>query len=229
VFGGIKARAIWSTPLMPILFIVSAMVSGVAFVYIVYVLVCRFYREPVDRQVLDTLLKYLLVFILLDAYLDGVDLVTSGLSAYTQGPVSSAFARIFLYGPHAFSYLGLQLTVGLLVPIVLYLIPRVRRSVVGGAAIALCVLVGVYAMRYNVVIGGQMGSKISHGLVNMSIPFTGFDSVQTVIGVFGAIFLIFLLLAWLLPWREPTPETEPAAKMHAAEPRLDVKRAETTG
>lgn len=83
VFGGIKARAIWSTPLMPILFIVSAMVSGVAFVYLVYVLVCRWYHEPLDRQILDTLLKYLLVFILLDAYLDGVDIVTSGLSAYT--------------------------------------------------------------------------------------------------------------------------------------------------
>jgi predicted membrane protein len=229
VFGGIKARAIWSTPLMPILFIVSAMVSGIAFVYIVYVLVCRFYREPVDREVLSTLLRYLLVFILLDAYLDGVDIITSGLSAYTQGPVSSAFARIFLTGPHAFPYLGLQLTVGLLVPIVLWLIPPVRRSVLGGSAIALCVLIGVYAMRYNVVIGGQMESKISHGLVGMSIPFSGFDSVQTVIGVFGVIFLIFLLLAWLLPWREPGPDSELVAEPRAGTPRFDITTAETTG
>jgi formate-dependent nitrite reductase membrane component NrfD len=234
VFGGIKARAVWSTPLMPILFIVSAMVSGIAFVYLVYVLVCRWYRERVDRQVLDTLLKYLLVFILLDAYLDGVDIVTSGLSAYTQGPVSGAFARIFLHGPHAFPFLGLQLTVGLLVPIVLYLIPSVRRSVLGGSAIALCVLIGVFAMRYNVVIGGQMESKISHGLVMMSVPFTGFDSVQTVIGVFGAIFLIFMLLAWLLPWRDPAPDAVPAAEVSVAEfgagkAAFDVKPAESTG
>ena len=229
VFGGIKARAIWSTPLMPILFIVSAMVSGIAFVYLVYVLVCKYYREPADRQVLDTLLKYLLVFILLDAYLDGVDIVTSGLSAYTQGPVSSAFARIFLHGPHAFPYLGLQLVVGLLIPIVLWLIPRVRRSVVGGSAIALCVLIGVYAMRYNVVIGGQMESKISHGLVNMSIPFTGFDSVQTVIGIFGAIFLIFMLLAWLLPWREPAPDALPVGEVSPGQATFAAKPAETVG
>ena len=228
VFGGIKARAIWSTPLMPILFIVSAMVSGIAFVYLVYVLVCKYYREPADRQVLDTLLKYLLVFILLDAYLDGVDVVTSGLSAYTQGPVSSAFARIFLTGPHEFPYLGLQLTVGLLIPTVLWLIPRVRRSVVGGSTIALCVLIGVYAMRYNVVIGGQMESKISHGLVSMHIPVTGFDSAQTVIGVFGAIFLMFLLLAWLLPWRDRAGEA-PAGESAPERAALAVKPAETVG
>jgi hypothetical protein len=214
---------------MPILFIVSAMVSGIAFVYLVYVLVCRFYREPADHSVLDTLLKYLLVFILLDAYLDGVDIVTSGLSAYTQGPVSSAFARIFLTGPHQFSYLVLQLIVGLLVPIMLWLIPRVRRSVAGGCAIAACVLIGVYAMRYNVVIGGQMESKISHGLVNMSIPITGFDSIQTVIGVFGAIFLIFMLLAWLLPWREPAPDAVAAAELSPEKPRFGVTTAGTTG
>jgi predicted membrane protein len=227
VFGGIKARAIWSTPLMPILFIVSAMVSGVAFVYLVYVLVCRFYREPLDRQVLATLLRYLLVFLLLDAYLDGVDIVTSGLSAYTQGPVSSAFARVFLSGPHEVPYLGLQVTLGLVVPTVLYLIPRVRRSVLGGSTIALCVLIGVYAMRYNVVIGGQMESKISHGLVGMSIPLTGFDSVQTVIGIFGAIFLIFLFLAWLLPWRQPTPAEQPGVEVAPGRPRVDVGSAET--
>jgi Ni/Fe-hydrogenase subunit HybB-like protein len=229
VFGGIKARAVWSTPLMPILFIVSAMVSGVAFVYVVYVLVCRFYRERTDPVVRDTLLKYLLVFILLDAYLDGVDVVTSGLSAYSQGPVSGAFARIFLNGPHAFYFLGLQLTLGLLVPTVLWLIPRVRRSVIGGSAICLCVLIGVYAMRFNVVIGGQMESKISNNLVKMSVPITGFDSVQTVIGVFGVIFLIFMLLAWLLPWREPSQIEQPVGEVAPGPARLDVKAAGTIG
>ena len=168
-------------------------------------------------------------FLLLDAFLDLVDLVTSGVSAYTQGPVSSGVSSVFLHGPHAFPYLGLQLVVGLLIPIVLWLIPRVRRSVVGGSAIALCVLIGVYAMRYNVVIGGQMESKISHGLVNMSIPFTGFDSVQTVIGIFGAIFLIFMLLAWLLPWREPAPDALPVGEVSPGQATFAAKPAETVG
>lgn len=229
VFGGIKARAVWSTPLMPILFIVSAMVSGVAFMYLVYVLVCRYYRERVDRSISSTLLNYLMGFILLDVYLDAVDLVTSGVSAYTQGPVSTAFDRIFLSGPHAFPYLGLQLGLGLVVPIVLWLIPRVRQSLLGGSVISLCVLIGVFAMRFNVVIGGQMESKISHNLINMQIPFTGFDSVQTVIGVFGIAFLVFLLLASLLPWRDGAGSTQPTEEVSPEGPKFDVKPAEAAG
>lgn len=209
VFGAIKARAIWATPLMPIMFIISAIVSGVALMYLVYVLTSAFYRRPRDPAIERSLLAYLLAFILLDAFLDGVDLVTSGVAAYTTGPVSAGVTSIFIQGPHAFSFLGLQLGLGLGVPIVLLLIRPVRRSAIGGSTIALCVLVGVYAMRYNVVLGGQMQSKVSQSLIDMSVPLTGFDSLQTVIGVFAIAFLVFLFFSWLLPWQEASaPVTE---------------------
>ncbi len=202
VFGAIKARAIWATPLMPILFIVSAIVSGIALMYLVEILACSFYRQPRDAVCERSLLGYLVAFILLDAFLDGVDLVTSGVASYTTGPISAGVNSIFLHGPHAFSFLGLQLGLGLGVPILLMLIPPVRRSALGGSAIALCVLVGVYAMRYNIVLGGQMQSKVSSSLIDMSVPLTGFDSLQTVIGVFAIAFLVFFFLSWLLPWRD---------------------------
>lgn len=225
VFGAVKARAIWSTPLMPVLFIVSAIVSGIAFMYLVYVLASRFYGEKPDTRVTASLGVWLMCFLLLDAYLDVVDLVTSGVSAYTQGPVSSGVSSIFLHGPHAFSYLGLQLGLGLGVPFVLWLVPPVRRSVLGGALISSCVLVGVYAMRYNVVMGGQMESKISQSIVHMSVPLTGFDSVQTVVGVFGVAFLLFLFFSWLLPWRQQAPAA-PAPSPEAATPRVPATSAQ---
>lgn len=214
VFGAVKARAIWSTALMPVLFIVSAVVSGMAFMYLVYGLTGRFYRDQCDRELTRTLLFWLVGFLALDGFLDVVDLVTSGVSAYTQGPVSEGVSSVFLHGPHAFSYLGLQLGVGIVLPLLLFLVRPVRRSVLGGAAIALCVVVGVYAMRYNVVLGGQMESKVSSSIVHMSVPLTGFDSVQTVLGVFAIAVLLFLFFSWLLPWREAAArDTEPAGTL----------------
>jgi predicted membrane protein len=218
VFGAVKARAIWSTPLMPVLFIVSAIVSGIAFMYLVYVLTALFYRERPAATMARSMLGWLVAFLALDAFLDIVDLVTSGVSAYTQGPVSNGVSSIFLHGPHAISYLGVQLGIGIVAPILLWTVPKVRRTVTGGALIALCVIVGVYAMRYNVVLGGQMESKVSQSIVDMSIPLTGFDSIQTVIGVFGLAFLLFLFFSWLFPWRQatarvdatPGPETDDA-------------------
>jgi hypothetical protein len=49
-------------------------------------------------------------------------------------------------------------------------VPAVRRSRWGGAAISLAVLAGVYAMRWNVVLGGQAQSKISAGTLSISVP-----------------------------------------------------------
>ena len=213
VFGAIKARAIWSTPLMPVLFIVSAIVSGMALMYLVYIVVTRFYGERPDVAVTRSLLTWLMAFLLLDAFLDGVDLLTSGVSAYTQGPVSSGISSVFLQGPHAISYLGIQLGIGIALPLLLWAVPRVRHSTGGGALVSLCVLVGIYAMRYNIVLGGQMESKVSQSVVTMNVPLTGFDSIQTVIGIFAIAFLIFLFFAWLLPWRESSVDAsaEPAA------------------
>lgn len=202
VFGAIKARAIWSTPLMPVLFIVSAMLSGVALMYLIYTAACRFYKQKHDAKITCGLLVYLMAFLVLDAFLDILDLVTSGVSAYTQGPVSQGVSSVFIHGPHALSYLGLQLGVGIILPIVLWTFRSVRQSILGGAVISTAVVIGVYSMRYNVVLGGQMESKISDSVVHMSIPFMGFDSVQTVIGIFAIAFLLFLFFSWLFPWCE---------------------------
>ncbi len=201
IFGSTKARPLWATPLMPVLFIVSAMVSGIALMWVVYVLAMRFSHRPINRSLANGLLTYLVLFVLLDLYMDAVDFLTSAIPAYTQGPVSQGFQRILMYGPNSGIYLGLQLGVGLGIPLLGWVIPSVRRSLAGGALMSLAVLVGVYAMRWDVVIAGQEQSKISSNLITTQIPWTGFDSVQTVIGVFAVAFVVFMLLAWVFPWQ----------------------------
>ena len=201
IFGSTKARPLWATPLMPVLFIVSAMVSGIALMWVVYVLTMRFSHRPINRALAHGLLTYLVLFVLLDLYMDAVDFLTSAIPAYTQGPVSQGFQRILMYGPNSWIYFGLQLGVGLGIPLLGWVIPPIRRSLAGGALMSLAVLVGVYAMRWDVVIAGQEQSKISNNLITTQIPWTGFDSVQTVIGVFGVAFVVFMVLAWIFPWQ----------------------------
>ncbi len=202
VFGATKARALWATPLMPVLFIVSAIVSGIALMWLVYFITMRYLGTDVDRRLTDGLLTYLMLFLLLDLFLDIVDLLTGAVPEYAPGSTYFGFYHIMLHGPFSFSYLGMQLGIGVIVPLVLWLVPVVRNSRIGGAAISVAVLIGVYAMRWNVVLGGQAQSKVSSNtVVTNSVPFTGFDSVQTVLGVFAVALLLFLLLAWLFPWR----------------------------
>ena len=201
VFGATKARPLWATPLMPVLFIVSAMVSGIALMWLVYTLAMAFYGQRPDRAITHGLLRYLILFLLLDLFLDVVDILTSAVPEYSQDPTYYGFYHLLLHGPFAVSYLGVQLGAGVILPLLLWSVPAVRNSRLGGAAICLAVLVGVYAMRWNVVLGGQAQSKISAGTLSVSVPWTGYDSVQTVIGVLAVAFIVFMLLAWVFPWR----------------------------
>lgn len=203
VFGATKARSLWATPLMPVLFIVSAIVSGIAFMWFVYTITMRYVGRKPDQKIMSALLTYLVLFLLLDFFLDLVDILTSAIPEYAPGATYYAFFHLMFHGPFTFSYLGMQLGVGILLPLILWLLPAVRRNWIGQAGISLAILIGVYAMRWNVVFGGQAESKVSpNTVVTNSVPWTGFDSVQTVLGVFAVALLLFLFFTWLFPWRE---------------------------
>ena len=224
VFGATKARPLWATPLMPVLFIVSAMVSGIALMWLVYVLAMAFYGQRPERAITEGLLRYLVLFLLLDLFLDVVDVLTSAVPEYSQDPTYYGFVHLLLHGPFTVSYLGVQLGAGVILPLALWLVPAVRHSRWGGAAISLIVLVGVYAMRWNVVLGGQAQSKISAGTLSISVPWTGYDSVQTVIGVLAVAFIVFMLLAWVFPCRTGhAGEEAPAHLMPGPAPAGTVK------
>ncbi|HCT30313.1 MAG TPA: polysulfide reductase, partial [Bacteroidales bacterium] len=62
IFGSIKANPWWSTVLMPIIFLFSAMVSGIALVMMIYILLTKIRKQVIDMNCLDTIAKYLFYF-----------------------------------------------------------------------------------------------------------------------------------------------------------------------
>src|SRR5271157_2976789 len=58
IFGSVKANPWWSTPLMPVVFLFSAMVSGIAVVLLIYQTVSWVRRRPIDMACLDTVAQY---------------------------------------------------------------------------------------------------------------------------------------------------------------------------
>src|SRR5512136_2197105 len=59
IFGSVKANPWWSTPVMPIVFLFSAIVSGVAVVLLMYMLVSFLRGTKIDMNCLDTTARYL--------------------------------------------------------------------------------------------------------------------------------------------------------------------------
>ncbi|MGA7237586.1 MAG: NrfD/PsrC family molybdoenzyme membrane anchor subunit, partial [Bryobacteraceae bacterium] len=74
IFGSVKANPWWSSPLMPVVFLFSAMVSGIAAVLLTYMAACRLRHKPVDMPCVDTIAKYLFYVFIVDFSLEMLDL-----------------------------------------------------------------------------------------------------------------------------------------------------------
>jgi len=209
IFGSVKANALWMTPLMPVIFIMSAIVSGIALCLLTYIIVMelkkmkvRFQRKQwmnveevkgIDISVIRTTVKYLLLSLLFTVSLELLDLVFRGYTAVKHWDIlrtvifEKDFTEIFI----------LQYAFGSLIPFILLLIPglTIRRAIVG----LLLVLMGVFMMRWNVVIGGQAFSLTFAGYMEYILPIIPHDWETFKEGLGGALGIIIMpfLLFWI--------------------------------
>ncbi len=193
IFGSIKANPWWSTPLMPIVFLFSAIVSGIALVLLMYMLVSWAKREAIQMECVDTIARYLLYAFVIDFSLEMLDLLHRIYEADESFKSLDFMVHTRLYG----SQVILQIVLGTLAPIailafvqVVRLAERDRVHLYGLAGIL--TLVGIFAMRWNVVIGGQLFSKSYLGYTSYKMAFATRE------GLLPA--LILLLLPLVILW-----------------------------
>src|SRR5208283_2454682 len=208
IFGSIKANPWWSSPLMPVVFIFSAMVSGIAIVMLLYMLMCWLRREAIDMRCVDTVAKYLFYTFILDFSLEMLDLIHRIYEA-DESFRSLDFmvhTRLFL------SQVVIQILLGTVAPIGLLALTEVRRRHIYVVAGCLT-LIGIFAMRWNVVIGGQLFSKSFLGYTTYKMGFVAREGLLTAIILTVLPFVILWALVKLLP---PWPEKRTVAISAAA-------------
>ncbi|MEN6604585.1 MAG: NrfD/PsrC family molybdoenzyme membrane anchor subunit [Bryobacteraceae bacterium] len=202
IFGSVKANPWWSTPLMPIVFLFSAMVSGIALVMVLYMVLWRLKGLAIEMPCLDTIAKYLFYVFVIDFSLEMLDLVHRIYEADESFRALDFMVHTELY----FSQVVLQIFIGTVLPLLLLALTQVvrlrdsaRRVIY--ASSGLLTLVGIFAMRWNVVIGGQLFSKSFLGYTTYKMEFATRE------GLFAAVLLMLLPFAilWVLvkllpPW-----------------------------
>jgi len=200
IFGSIKANPWWSTPLMPIVFLFSAIVSGIATVLLLYIVYC--FLKGIKRSIpcLDTMARYLFYAFLIDFSLEMLDLIHRIYEADESFKTLDFMVHTRLYG----SQIVLQIIVGTLVPIGLLALvqivsvsARAREGIyVLASALTLC---GIFAMRWNVVIGGQLFSKSFLGYTTYKMSFATREGLLPALLLMALPFAILWVLVTLLP------------------------------
>jgi Ni/Fe-hydrogenase subunit HybB-like protein len=178
IFGSIKANPWWGNALMPIIFILSAMVSGIALCVFNYMTLTWIRRHAPDIRCLDAMGMFLFYALVIDAAVEGLDWIQRIYSAEEGFQLLRQLATEKL-----FYTLNLgQALLGTAMPLVLLgtlqvlrrRIPELARKRMYFASAAF-ILVGVLAMRWNVVIGGQLFSKSLRGFMSHKMDFAGME------------------------------------------------------
>lgn len=147
-----KAHALWRSSMMPILFLTSALVSGVAMMILVTIIKDKLFSESgeVNKEVVFGLGKMLMWLLVFDLFLSLSDL---GVHYFGEAE-SHESASLLLFGAFAPLFIGVETILGKVIPLALVSTEKTRSVAVYGF-ISLMVMVGIFVMRCNVVLGGE--------------------------------------------------------------------------
>ncbi|MGB2628334.1 MAG: NrfD/PsrC family molybdoenzyme membrane anchor subunit [Candidatus Acidiferrum sp.] len=211
IFGSIKANPWWSTPLMPVVFLFSAMVSGIALVLLMYMLTSYLRKKPIDMRCLDTVAKYLLYTFIIDFTLEMLDLI----HRIYESDESFRSLDFMVHTKLFLSQIVLQIFLGTLAPIALlgatqfvHFAEPVRKKLFALAGVL--TMMGIFAMRWNVVIGGQLFSKSFLGYTTYKVDYiTREGLVPAAILLVLPFVILFVLIKILPPWIQQPAEPVP--------------------
>ncbi|GIW13282.1 MAG: hypothetical protein KatS3mg062_0721 [Tepidiforma sp.] len=212
LFGVVSSRPAWHGGLFPILFLVSALVSGGALL----VLVSAIFQDGLRRnretvQALATLVLGLLLFDLL------LQVSETLVGFYGNEPDRVENLRLVYGGPYWWVFWVWQLGVGTVVPIALLALPRTRRNPAIAAAACGLIAIGFLAVRLNIVIPGLADEQLQGLTAAWHSARFSTDYVPSPMeftftaGLVGIGLVLFGIGEWFLPRPEETAAEEVAS------------------
>ncbi|WP_233189424.1 NrfD/PsrC family molybdoenzyme membrane anchor subunit [Geothermobacter hydrogeniphilus] len=196
VFGLLNGRDFWHGAYLPIFFIASAVMTGAAVLIFFHVLAYRLRGESMNETMAKAMNACCKVAIL------GICIVSFftvwRMVALLAGEPGGAYlgAMALIRGPYAVNFWVFEIGLALVLPLILFICSRgtdLRLMFVGSALM----IVGLFFMRYNMVIVGQavpvyysLGVNEARGLIEY---FPSYLEILVTLGGFGLTGCLFLL------------------------------------
>jgi len=213
VFGSVKANVWWASPLQPLIFLLSAIASGVAMLLLLYTFIRWRTKKPYDFLMVRKLIVFLWLAFILDITIEVLEVL---YIRYEHGHHWSLVEPL-LSGPLFYSYVIGQMLICSGIPFLVggYIV----MSRVGGKALlylanisCLLVVIQVLLMRFNVVVGGQMISGSERGLVPFHFDSFGKEGILTAVILLSMPFVLYFIISRFLPIFDDAPIKRHARK-----------------
>ncbi|WP_291462230.1 NrfD/PsrC family molybdoenzyme membrane anchor subunit [Desulfobacula sp.] len=208
IFGGVKANPTWSTPLMPVIFLFSACVSGISAIILAYIVIRKAKGRSIDYDCIKTCINTLTLFFILAFTFEM-------LEVFSHSYLKSGYHHMvegLLNGPLASSFWLWQVKICSVIPLFVLGVMglfKVKDFIYNfmAAAVSAILLLQVLIMRWNVVIGGQLMSKSARGYTEFHPEWFDKEGILAVIIVMSIPFIILFVLSKIFPFWTADNET----------------------
>ncbi|MGB5105329.1 MAG: NrfD/PsrC family molybdoenzyme membrane anchor subunit [Candidatus Zixiibacteriota bacterium] len=208
IFGSVKANPWWSSVLMPIVFLFSAIVSGIAIVLLLYLVMSLLRGRQIDMACLNKLGEFLIYAMIVDFSLELLDFVHRLYESEESINILSQMisSRLFI------SLIVTQIIIGSAVPLIGLAVARFARMEDEMRRLlyficAVLVQIGIFSTRWNVVIGGQLFSKSLRGLTIYKLELFGIEGLLVASTMMIMPFVILYVLSRVMPfWMSAKPK-----------------------
>jgi Ni/Fe-hydrogenase subunit HybB-like protein len=212
IFGSVKANPWWGSVLMPIVFLMSAIVSGIALVIFLYMMLAAIRKEPVDMRCLDTITSYLFYAVIVDFSLEALDFIHRLYQSEESVKILGKLITHKLF----MSLFVLQILIGMFIPLGILVVAKWRKLNEDGRKLlyftaVILIQLGIFSTRWNVVIGGQLFSKSFRGLMAYKMEVMGIEGFLTAMVLLALPFVILAALIRVLPTKRLADEASGAA------------------
>ena len=204
IFGSIKANPWWSSVLIPIVFLFSAIVSGIALILLLYMIITPSRGIPIDMKCLDKIASFLLYAVIIDFSLEILDFIHRLYESEESIKILTEMVMNKLF----ISLVVLQVLIGMIVPLSILIIIKLTgfnqelRKLLYFLS-AILIQIGIFSTRWNVVLGGQMFSKSLRGLTTYKLEIMGIEGfLSALVLLILPFFILALLIKILPPWKK---------------------------
>jgi len=204
-----KLHPFWYTPLLPVLFFLSAICVGIAMTIFESSMSARHFGKQLEMPILQSLGRTLLVVLSVYSIVRFLDLWHRG-----------AFSLLSTHGWESGLFL-LEMVLCSVLPIALLLIPKVRENADGLYLTSVICLLGFVTNRMNVAITGMESAAGQH-------YFPKWTEISITLAIIGFGFMVFAIAVRYLPIFSHEPSYEPLGQRESVPGKLpDLSHVET--
>lgn len=194
IFAVVSAKAAWNTGLFPIIFVVSAMVSGTALLLSIYIIKQKVTKKPIDKPMVISLAKMMIAFLFIDL---GLQFYEYLVSVYSLGDQQLQGLATMMGSSYSWSFWGVQMFLGAVVPIIIVFWKKTSQNINALLIASIFVVIGIIGVRFNIVVPSQIVPIYDNFPAGNYFPT--FNEWMVSIGIGAMGLLIYTIGDQLLP------------------------------